>query len=73
MGYAFCTSPCYSCKKVFCYNPMKVPSLPINGIREPICKECIDIANPQRVKNGLPPIVPSKEAYEPCSEEELDF
>jgi hypothetical protein len=71
MGYAFCTGFCFGCKKIFTFNPMRVPSIPINGIREPVCLECITRANPARIKNGLEPIVPLPGAYESCEEEEL--
>ena len=72
MGYAFATSTCFGCKRVFFYNPMKVPSIRINGVREPICQACVDRANPDRIKNGLKPIVPAPDAYEACDEKELD-
>ena len=72
MGYVFAHSICFGCKQVFSYNPMKVPSIPIDGEREPICQACVDRINPERIKNGLPPIVPAPDAYEPCNETELD-
>lgn len=71
MGYAFCTLPCVGCGRVFNYNPMRVPSLTVNGSREPICQSCVDRANPRRIVNGLDPIVPLPDAYEPCDESEL--
>jgi hypothetical protein len=75
MGYALCTSECLFCRRVFSYNPMRVPSLPANvsptGTREPICRECVEAANPRRIANGLEPIVPHPDAYEPCDESEL--
>lgn len=71
-GYVFCHSACFSCGKPFAYNPNKVPSIRINGAREPICQTCVDIANPIRIKNGLSVIVPHPDAYEPMPEAELD-
>ena len=71
MGYAMCYGPCFGCKHFFSYNPVHVPSLPINGTREPICQACVNLANPRRIANGLAPIVPHPDAYEPCDEEEL--
>ena len=71
MGYAFCTGRCYCCKRVFSFNPVKVPSVRINGVKEPVCRSCIEAANPERVKNGLEPFVPHPDAYEPCDESEL--
>ena len=71
MGYAYCTSVCFGCKRLFSYNPMRVPSIPIDGVREPICLACVNVVNPRRVANGLEPIVPHPDAYEPCDESEL--
>jgi hypothetical protein len=71
MGYAFCTSACIGCRRIFSYNPMRVPSITINGSREPICQNCVDRVNPQRIANGLAPIVPLPDAYECCDEGEL--
>lgn len=71
MGYAFAFSACWCCEVPFSYNPMRVPSLRINGVREPLCAGCVSIANVTRAKKGLPPIVPHPDAYEPCDENEL--
>lgn len=71
MGYVFMHAPCIGCSQPFAFNPMKVPSLMWNGKREPICRHCVERANPTRVANGLHPIVPDPEAYEPCDEYEL--
>jgi hypothetical protein len=71
MGFAFCTSPCICCGRVFSYNPVKVPSMSVNGQREPVCAHCIATANPVRIANGLDPIVPLPDAYEACDESEL--
>ena len=71
MGYALAHSHCIGCKQFFSYNPMRVPSVVINGVREPICQNCVNRANPERVKNGLPPIVPASGAYDACDEAEL--
>jgi hypothetical protein len=71
MGYALCTSECFGCHRIFSYNPMRVPSIRINGNRKPICLECVKRANPIRAENGLPPIVPAPDAYDACDESEL--
>ena len=70
-GYVFAMSPCVGCGRPFAYNPHRVPSLTLNGQREPICLDCVERANPERAKNGLPPIVPLPGAYESLPEEEL--
>lgn len=71
MGYAMATSNCFGCGRVFSYNPVRVPSVRVRGSREPICQDCVNRANPERIKNGLEPIVPAPDAYEPVNEEEL--
>lgn len=71
MGYALCTGICIGCGRVFSFNPMRVPSLPWHGSREPICQDCVTRVNPKRIANGLQPIVPHPDAYEPCDEHEL--
>lgn len=68
MGYMFATSPCIACGNLFTYAPTKVPSIPIDGVRQPICRSCVDVANPMRVDMGLEPIVPLPGAYEPEEE-----
>jgi len=72
MGYALCTSPCIGCGQIFSYNPVRVPSITIHGDRKPICRSCVERVNPQRIANGLDPIVPLPDAYEACHEEELE-
>jgi hypothetical protein len=64
-GYMFVVGPCFGCKRLFTFNADHVPSIPINGVREPICQTCVDEVNPGRVARGLEPIVPHPNAYEP--------
>lgn len=64
-GYMFASAPCIGCGNVFSFNPDLVPSVRINGVREPICQSCVDRVNPQRKAKGLPPIVPAPGAYSP--------
>ena len=71
MGYALCHSACIGCNRIFSYNPMRVPSVTVNGSREPICRDCVERANPQRIAKGLEPIVPRPDAYDPIDESEL--
>jgi hypothetical protein len=40
----------------------------LTGRREPICQACVNALNPIRKKNGLPPIIPPDDAYEPVEE-----
>jgi len=55
---------CFGCGRIFPFNAEKVPSIPIKGVREPVCQLCVDEANPRRAANGLPPIVVLPGAYE---------
>jgi len=73
MGYAICFGPCGACGTNFGYNPLAVPSFRKrpDGPREPVCKTCIERVNPQRIANGLEPIVPRPDAYEPVEENAL--
>lgn len=59
-----CIGPCIKCRAVFAFNPMRVPSVIINGEREPVCRTCIDWANIERANNGMPEIVILPGAYE---------
>lgn len=71
MGYAIVISPCIACGRTFAYNPMRVPSIRVNGHREPVCRPCVEAANPIREEKGLEPFVIHPDAYEPCHEDEL--
>jgi len=72
MGYAVILSPCFGCGGIFSYNPHKVPSIrDKDGVRQPICRRCVERVNPQRIANGLSPIVPLPGAYDAIDESEL--
>jgi len=71
MGYALVYQPCFGCGVTFSFNPHKVPSIRHEGERRPVCRACVEIANPQRIKNGLEPIVIHPDAYSPIDEREL--
>lgn len=66
---------CFCCKRVFTFNPRKVPSFTPPGreyrAREPICRTCIDGINVERKKRGLPEFEIQPDAYEPLPEGEL--
>ena len=57
--------PCFGCGRTFSFNADHVPSIPINGTREPICEDCMHKANAQRVAMGAKPHPVHPEAYEP--------
>lgn len=65
MGYMSAMGHCFGCGRLFSFNPDRVPSItPPGGSREPICRECVALANPKRIANGLAPIVVQPGAYE---------
>lgn len=65
MAYMSCMGECIGCRKIFSFNPNLVPSVLVNGSREPVCRECVERVNPIRIKNGLEPIHVLPGAYEP--------
>ena len=71
MGYVFALSACCGCGRLFTYSPVRVPSVMVNGTREPICEDCVRVANPRRIANGLEPIPVLPGAYDACDEAEL--
>lgn len=71
-GYVFMIAACVLCKQPFSFNPHKVPSLMVNGTKEPLCEGCHKAANLARKAAGVPPWPePLEGAYEPMPEEEL--
>jgi hypothetical protein len=61
MGYMIATSTCFGCKRLFSYNPNKVPSYAGNAI----CADCIAIVNKRREDAGLPLWPVAADAYAP--------
>ena len=70
-GWAMAWGECVGCGRLFGFNPLRVPSLHWHGERRPVCTSCGVRVYPRRKANGLPPIVPADDAYEPVSEAEL--
>lgn len=71
-GFAMVMAACILCGKPFSFNPHKVPSLKVNGHREPVCLSCHTTANNEREAAGVerwPEPMPG--AYEPMPAEEL--
>lgn len=55
---------CAVCGQVFSFNPNKVPSVRVDGKREPICRACIEMANKVRIDGGMEPFPVLEDAYE---------
>ena len=62
MGYAYVVGDCVACGKMVYFNPHCVPSLIVNGRREPLCRACAERWN-QIHPNQARQIHPG--AYEP--------
>jgi hypothetical protein len=39
-GYSIVIGACINCRRTFGFNPYHVPSLVIDGQREPLCRDC---------------------------------
>ena len=64
MGYVMLTCNCAACGVFMQCNPAKVPSLPVNGQREAICRSCFGKWNEiHRTSKGLPPEPLQPNAY----------
>jgi hypothetical protein len=64
MAWMQAMGDCIVCHQLFTFNVDRVPSAVVNGRREPICRTCVERANPERVKRGLPEIRILPGAYE---------
>ena len=75
----FAYGPCWSCGRMFTFNPDRVPSIQIDPVtqrptdlggdpararREPICADCVERANAERRRDGREPIVVLPGAYD---------
>lgn len=63
---------CFACGRIFGFNPLSVPSIPVDengepdehGTREPICQPCITVVNAHREAHGLPVWTVAPDAYD---------
>jgi hypothetical protein len=70
--YCFMMGTCINCKKHIVFNPKYVPSLRVNGKREPICRTCADYWNDiHRSSKGLPKQEIHEQAFEPLNTNEI--
>lgn len=68
MGYALVIGFCIACKRKIGFNPHKVPSLMVNGHREPLCESCANRWNQLHPENARPI---QEGAYQEFDENEL--
>lgn len=54
---------CWGCNSLFGFNPDFVPSITVEDIRRPLCRDCVNRANELRTQNGTPQIVILPGAY----------
>jgi hypothetical protein len=71
MGYAMALGECLLCSKPFYFNPVKVPSFRVNGVKQPMCSLCMEQVNLKRKLMGVEEFVIPSDAYEACDESEL--
>ena len=57
-GAAICHGRCVVCRQPFAFHPENVPSICIDGLRQPLCQPCVEQANGERGAAGLHHIVP---------------
>ena len=63
---------CVNCKAPINFNPVRVPSIRVNGEKQPLCPACFMQWNQiHRVSQGLEPIPLDPQAYEPEPEENV--
>ncbi len=75
---------CFNCGGFFTFNPERVPSIRIRrdgsgnlvqdpeATKEPICRSCVERANPIRIARGLQPIEILDGAYDPQPDSDFD-
>ena len=68
MGYLIMMGSCAACHSLIQFNPNKVPSIRINGKREPLCLNCANRWNELHPENARPI---DKTAYEWVDESEV--
>jgi hypothetical protein len=65
MAYMLCVGHCICCKRVFSFNPDRVPSTrAITGSKEPVCQLCMAMLNAKRQAAGLEPFPIMPGAYD---------
>lgn len=66
MAFMIVHGECVACHRPLVFNPNFVPSIRVNGEREPLCEACFTRWNLiHRVSQGLEPLPLHPNAYEP--------
>lgn len=70
-GFVLMYGRCINCGTLISFNPHKVPSIRVDGTREPLCLTCATAIYEKQVAAGLkPPAIPP-DAYEPLPAGEI--
>lgn len=64
MAFMSCMGPCVGCRQVFSFNPDRVPSIRVDGVRQPVCADCMVRVNIERKAAGLEPFSIPAGAYD---------
>ena len=65
-GFMMCVGACVACKVTITFNPNRVPSITVNGQREPVCRNCFARWNEiHRISKGLEPLLIHPDAFSP--------
>jgi len=73
MEYILCLGPCIGCGTLFTFNPERVPSIRIDGVRQPICRACFERRQAHRRANNLPVETLLPGAYDPAPADSIGF
>jgi len=66
MAYMWVIGDCINCGTMINFNPNHVPSLIIDGVREPLCEKCFDRWNEiHRISKDYGPVPLHPNAYKP--------
>jgi hypothetical protein len=65
MGWMSAHGPCWTCGRLISFSPTRVPSVVVDGVREPLCAICVERANVLRAEAGQELIVPLPGAWDP--------
>lgn len=56
---------CIGCEILFSFNATHVPSILVDGVREPLCRDCVNRLNIELENRGHQRIWVHPDAYEP--------
>jgi len=73
MAYMSLLSACYLCRRLFFYNPVRVPSVVVDGRREPLCEPCVTSVNAERARRGLAEWTIYPDSYDAVDEQEVPW